>query len=538
MGNVLIKTGRRVLQASATFTYQTRLHANQNQDLFLSLCASHLSKVERKLFSDFSKGLDIRKLKSIYIKEHGVSARHFNALRINLEGKIASIQALQADYIEDTKASIKKISKSIKWLKKLTSINKKQSFALHQKNRSLARQSLKLARLENDKKNNKVHLCFGSKKLFKKQYALKENDYANHTGWKSDWHNARASQFYLIGSKDETMGNQSCVATLNDDNSLNLRVRVPGALEQQMGKYIIFENVSIAYGKDEVLSAIKSNLTRNELSKKALRIKHGDLYKKHGKAISYRFLKDEKGWRVYITVEKTASLSKTNNETGAIGIDININHLAVTEIDRTGNYVSSFDVATNVYGKSQLQSKAIIGDAVKNIVQYALKKQKPIVLEKLDFSRKKRDLSAASPRQARQLSSFAYSLVIKMLLSRAFRFGVKVHQVNPAYSSVIGRVKFARIYSKLSVHRAAAFVIARRLFSFSERLPHCWNNIPDNTGSHVTLAGLVKITYGHVWRIWSNVLKNLKEVFATQYQMRVQAARSSELTSEYDDIPF
>ena len=68
-----------------------------------------------------------------------------------------------------------------------------------------------------------------------------------------------------------------------------------------------------------------------------------------------------------------------------------------------------------------------------------------------------------------------------MLHTRAFRYGVEVRQEDPIYSSVIGRVKFTQIY-KVSTHNAATIVIARRHFRFSERLSHCWDNIPDNKG--------------------------------------------------------
>ena len=47
---------------------------------------------------------------------------------------------------------------------------------------------------------------------------------------------------------------------------------------------------------------------------------------------------------------------------------------------------------------------------------------------------------------------------------------VAVHQVNPAFSSVVGRVKFMERYG-LSVHQAAALVLARRLLGCSERIP-------------------------------------------------------------------
>ena len=63
-------------------------------------------------------------------------------------------------------------------------------------------------------------------------------------------------------------------------------------------------------------------------------------------------------------------------------------------------------------------------------------------------------------RYSRMLSSFSYGKIKAYFLSRGYRQGVEVHQVNPAFSSVIGRVKFMERYG-LSVHQAAALVLAR-----------------------------------------------------------------------------
>ena len=68
------------------------------------------------------------------------------------------------------------------------------------------------------------------------------------------------------------------------------------------------------------------------------------------------------------------------------------------------------------------------------------------------------------------LSSFSYGKIKACFLSRGYREGVEVHPVNWAFSSVIGRVKFMERYG-LSVHQAAALVLARRLLGCSERIP-------------------------------------------------------------------
>ena len=59
---------------------------------------------------------------------------------------------------------------------------------------------------------------------------------------------------------------------------------------------------------------------------------------------------------------------------------------------------------------------------------------KPIVIERLDFRQKKAALEGESRRHSRTLSSFSYDKVRAYFLSRGYREGVEVHQVNPAFS--------------------------------------------------------------------------------------------------------
>ena len=154
---------------------------------------------------------------------------------------------------------------------------------------------------------------------------------------------------------------------------------------------------------------------------------------------------------------------------GAVGVDPNADHLAVFETDASGNYVQAFRVPLVTYGKSTHQAPAIIGDAVARVVEYAREAGKPIVIEKLDFRQKKAALEGESPRYSRMLSSFSYGGTKACILSRGYRHGVRVHQVNPAFSSIKGRVKFMERYG-LSVHQAAALVLARRLVGCTERI--------------------------------------------------------------------
>ena len=59
------------------------------------------------------------------------------------------------------------------------------------------------------------------------------------------------------------------------------------------------------------------------------------------------------------------------------------------------------------------------------------------------------------------LSGLAYAQYQQLMASKCFRFGLELILVNPAYTSVAGRLKYAVPFGR-SVHLAAAGVIARR----------------------------------------------------------------------------
>ena len=474
-----------------TFTYQTRPAVDSHADSILLSMATLLSRVQHNLYADLCKGKTASELKSSYLQIYKITARHFNAIRVQLEGKIASITEIQKLQIKDDKQRISSLEKKIKLLQKRSSNTK----LIHLKKRRLATLQSRLQKKEEDQKLGKTHLCFGSRKLFRKQFSLEANNYSSHSEWKKEWTDAREQSFFLIGSKDETAGNQSCVATF-DGKTFSLKIRLPDALSEY-GKYLVIPNVSFSYGHEAIVAALMSHLDADT--------------KKSAVAISYRFLRDKKGWRVFLSTSMQAPQKISRKDIGAIGVDINADHLAVVETDRYGNPIARTSIPLCTYGSSRHQAKALIGDAAKSIIEWCVRTKKPVVLEKLTFGTKKSTLrEEGNARYARMLSSFAYSSIISMIRARAYRFGIHVEEVNPAYTSIIGRVKFASRYG-YSVHESAALCIGRRYLRVSERLPRHRSIIPDGTGTHVTLSLPVRNRDRHVWASWRNVQQKLQK---------------------------
>ena len=529
------KSKSTIIKEAPISTYQTRLvQLPENTSAALDDCADLLSQVERKLFAQNQKlgslsGKVLNQIKSLFLSMFGILARHFNSINFILQGKIDSYRSNLDRYINETKERIDINKKTIdKWSKKDVEPNNsaKHLYKIHQKKRSLARLEKRLEQLKQDKANKRVSICFGSKKLFKAQFDLKANGYKNLEEWKLDWKKARSNQFFLVGSKDEIAGNQLCTAR-RENGKLTLRLRVPDALVSKHGKYIEIKGVQFEYGQEIIEAALSDNEARKVL--KGMKSVETKLY---GQAISYRFLRDEKGWRVFVSTARPFVSIKTLKHIGTIGIDLNANHIALVETDRFGNVIDTETLPLNTYGKSKGQSEALIGDAVKTIVERSENTLKPIVIEDLDFSKKRSILREnGSNRYARMLSSFVFSKFRDFLESRASRHGVRVYKVNPAFTSVIGRVKYASRYG-LTVHHAAALVIARRLCRFSERAPSSCRNevlIPNNKGDHVTFSLPVRNRGKHVWSFWRRVSGKLKSVVhVAQVRAAILTDRSSQ----------
>ena len=315
--------------------------------------------------------------------------------------------------------------------------------------RKLAKLQARLPRIAARLAANVPGIGFGSRKLFAKQYHLAENGFDSHAEWLSAWQAARAHQVAFLGSKTETGGNVNCTLFPQEDGTFKLRVRLPDAqLAEGQEKYLWLDGIRFHGDEPAIRSAHAAGI-----------------------ALSYKFHKEKGHWRLLLSFARTAAVKTTREATwGAIGVDFNADHLGVAETDSCGNITKAWRIELPFEGKSSGQRKALMSDALQQVAEYALAERKPLVIEDLDFSAKKKKLASMSPAQARMLSGLAYAQYLQLTESKCFRMGLELLVVNPAYTSVAGRLKYAVPYGR-SVHLAAAGVIARRGQGLAEKPP-------------------------------------------------------------------
>lgn len=334
-------------------------------------------------------------------------------------------------------------------------------------------------------------ICFGTKDLFLKQFELQANSYANLDAWRDDWRAARSSGFLLVGSASRG-GNEMARLKLRDDGLFDLELRLPPRLSHLAEcRYAVagseisvvrFDCLSFNHGHEAVVEALAQK-----------------------RPISFRFCRDVRSWRILVTVDEAQPEARFDERMGCLGIDFNADHLAATLADRFGNPVQTWTIPLVTYGLSSNQTQDALRKAAAKVAGIALEHDVPVASESLDFTAKKQRLrDDHGPAYARMLSSLAYSSFDSALASACCRAGVWLKRVNPAFTSLIGRVKFAPRYG-LSMHAAAALSIARRAMGASERMPAPIGGelkLPLDDGDHVTLPRPARIADRHVWSSW------------------------------------
>lgn len=455
-------------------TYQAKVNDRAPYHYFDAM-GDYFGRLERKLYVDqYIRGTPLNNLKKRYIKEHRITARQFNSLNNSLSGKIKSLEEIQKyqehdllGRIASTEKAIKKkekerdkIKESLKKLpprtekrqKKIDKL-KKIKFFLHHKKRRLRNLRQRLENLRKDMAKGIVRICFGTRRLFKAQHNLAANGFKNHAEWLTTWRKARSSGFFILGSKDESCGNQTC--TYSRDNTM--RIRVADKFTKQFGKYIKLTNVIFPYGQEHL-----------DRARTVKRIDKGR--KECNAAISYRFIRKGDIWYIHATIDREDPAPTTSKWLGAVGIDLNDGFLQVGDVDRFGNFLNEFKIPVQMHDRSKNQIKAALGEAVKKAVLYAKEKGKPLAIEDLDFAKKKQALRESGAKRARMLSGLTYKQSRIMVESCALREGVEVlkpggENVDPFATSIIGQLKFMARYG-LPSHGSAACVIARRGLGF------------------------------------------------------------------------
>jgi IS605 OrfB family transposase len=169
---------------------------------------------------------------------------------------------------------------------------------------------------------------------------------------------------------------------------------------------------------------------------------------------------------------------KYTKENGVIAIDTNASpiHLAIAEVSKTGELLSYQTISLHhLLGLSQNSKDHQEWILAHQIVDLAIKKGKAIAIENLKKLKKgvRGDGKAKLRKRFHQWNAKKFLQKLKRV---AMIKGVEVIEVNPAYTSVIGMLKYA---PQLNIDKdiAGAYVIGRRALGFKENTPENYEKL-------------------------------------------------------------
>ena len=296
-------------------------------------------------------------------------------------------------------------------------------------------------------------ITFGSKKQYKKKDTLSLTG-KELRAWHQERDFARNRIVNFSGRAVSPDGNYLCKY---DAEGHTLEVTMIN------GEKILFHEVHFPYRGEELAQYLKER--KGSVGYMMER-------KKDGNGREYLIFK------AALTVKKDNLNYSTSD--GVLAYDFNYDHIAWADVSSDGNLIKAGVIPFILDGLSSGHAKEILGVAVKKLVSLAVDRKKPIVREDLDFVRKKAQMEYREKRQNRKLSALTYSKAIAMVEARAFREDTAVLKVNPAYTSLIAKVKYMKL-KNLSIHCAAAYVIGRRGMGFLEKLPSYLNCLVSKT---------------------------------------------------------
>lgn len=399
--------------------------------------------ISRILFNEMRRNSNLifKDKQKEYGKKFNIHVRLFKTIWKDVKGKIQAITSNKKNQLNYLNEKIIETQEKINDKEKIIYDTKTNTTKIQKNNISYFLKN-KLEKLKNkitQITNKTINAIWGSKKLFNKQW-----QYLNRKEWKKEWQRKRNNLIYLIGSKDETFGNSLCQLK----NLKTLTLTLPRELGEKYLKLDVDFDKKKKNGKQKELYSYLINAINNK------------------KALTYKIFERENGnWYVQITFKYENGCEEQSKN---LGIDINYNLFTSCIVKKDGNPEEFKDFKFDLEGKNKGQIKEELIKVSRKIMQTAKENKTNLVIENIDLKDKKnRDLGK---RTNRKLHLIVYAKFIQILKYCATKNGILVIEINPAYSSIIAKIKYKTKLGR-SIHQCASMVIARRGLGFSEKIP-------------------------------------------------------------------
>ena len=340
---------------------------------------------------------------------------------------------------------------------------RREKLLIHQKSQKLERMRSRKRSLEARKKEK---ACFGTKKLYDARLHPGESGFESRAHWLREFRKRRDNRAFFLGAASEEAGNQR--AQLAYDPA-----------RRAFDLYLRREYCLGGEGKADPRRKDRRHWARIG----GLRFPHGreDLARALGggdrQPLTVTVSRRRGKWLVSVSLRREVRAPgewNSDSFNGCFGIDFNEGFIEAAETDGSGNMVGAFPHAFSHQGRDDGRALDEMRRFAKRMALLAKSRHKDIWIEDLDFTKKKaktaKAVSRAGKRYNRMMHALSYRRFRECLADACMKERVYLGTVNPANTTKIGEAKFSG-RMKVTAHRAAAFVIARRGMGIWDKMP-------------------------------------------------------------------
>ena len=439
---------------SNVYTYTTEIKNREyNVDLikYITEYKGLFNFIQRKVFhiiknSYINTGEFTLKDNGILTKSiattYNLTARAAASIVYNMTGRFNAIKELKEYEQQQLETKIKSLEKKIAKTEAarqglnlrmaLNTATKKEQekyeklkISLYWRRNKLNKLKRKIKKIENEIKTQRYKVCFGTKKLLKTDF--------------SKFIEQRDSELFYVGRVSDTACNNNFQMRYNrKDNQFYFKIRKE--INTGEGKWIkgkVYFSKSQTKKIKELLISKESPLTYR------IKVKNGRYY-----------------LQIIFQYKHTKAMCDTRNSNGVIGVDFNKGFVAVSETDRYGNLINTFNIKYRF--RSGTKTESDFQWVAKILSEYCLKDKKDLVIENLKFDKAIANMVRGHFKIYNEmLSSLAYAKFSKIIESKCAKKRIFLKKVNPAWTSYIAKKKYCK-KKKLNIHSGASYVIARR----------------------------------------------------------------------------
>ena len=374
-------------------------------------------------------------------------------------------------------------------------------------------------KLDDLKKFAPKRILFGTKKLYSQKDSRDENGslQAVPEEWKQEFWDKRHASMSLPGR--------------HTSKNCNFLVRRPSIKDLKEKEYLHGDKDALIVQCMDGTEAVLYKFHLSRLQQEWMNALFAAPENRRPVCYNFQLKRDGNG-RLYLIPSVTLVLENRfcneSLEDGCVSIDLNYDHVALTDIDKDGRYLSGSIIKFDPMNKTSGQISDEIGRVMSIVGKYCEDRKKPLIMEALDTVIARNGMRYQNAKRNRHASIFAHRKMTSCLENQSYQRNFGLIKIDPAYTSQIGKILYMRKMG-ISIHAAASYAIGLKGMGLRDQiLPP--KEMIDRLSPSAQTQVLTGTDIQSLMTGWREITKKLKGVYTHSFYRKIPYDHEQERT--------